>query len=259
MIVSYLLPLCKSLLGPDAVARCDDSLCEFREKVLSLQPFVKRENFGCICDNDKGKPPFRQTRGGKCRFCQIEISMKIIKTPIEGLLVIEPDVFGDARGFFQETYNEERYRAAGIEARFVQDNMSSSAYGVVRGLHFQRPPYTQAKLVQCIEGRVLDVAVDLRYGSPAFGQHFAVELSAENHRQFFIPRGFAHGFSVLSEHAVFSYKCDNLYHPEADGGILLTDPALGIDWHIPADKMILSEKDKHHPLLRDMPHALFKM
>ena len=160
--------------------------------------------------------------------------MNIIKTPIEGLLIIEPRVFNDARGFFEETYNEQRYREAGIDVRFVQDNLSASCYGVVRGLHFQRPPglhfqrppYTQSKLVTCIEGAVLDVAVDLRKGSPTFGQHVAVELSADNHRQFFIPKGFAHGFSVLSEHALFSYKCDELYHPEADGGILLSDPAL---------------------------------
>lgn len=167
--------------------------------------------------------------------------------------MIEPQVFGDNRGFFCETYNEERYKAAGITTDFVQDNMSSSTYGVVRGLHFQRPPYTQAKLVSCVVGKVLDVAVDLRKDSPTFGQWYSVELSAENHRQFFIPRGFAHGFSVLSETAVFTYKCDNLYHPEADGGLLLTDPALNIDWQVPADKMILSEKDKKHPLLQDLP------
>lgn len=178
--------------------------------------------------------------------------MNVLTTPIEGLLVIEPQVFKDARGYFVETYNEQRYREAGITAKFVQDNQSCSCYGVVRGLHFQRPPYTQAKLVCCTEGRVLDVAVDLRKESKTFGRWFAVELSAENHRQFYLPRGFAHGFSVLSERAVFSYKCDNLYHPEADGGILLSDPDIAIDWQIPADKMILSEKDKHHPLLRDL-------
>lgn len=175
--------------------------------------------------------------------------MQVITTPIEGLLVIEPQVFGDNRGYFVENYNEERYRAAGITAQFVQDNQSCSSYGVVRGLHFQRPPYTQAKLVSCVVGRVLDVAVDLRHDSPTFGQHYAVELSAENHRQFYIPKGFAHGFSVLSETAIFTYKCDELYHPEADGGILLMDDSLGIDWQVPQEKMILSEKDKHHPLL----------
>ena len=177
--------------------------------------------------------------------------MNIITTPIEGLLIIEPRVFEDARGFFEETYNEQRYREAGIDARFVQDNMSASCYGVVRGLHFQRPPYTQAKLVSCIVGSVLDVAVDLRKDSPTFGQHVAVELSADNHRQFFIPKGFAHGFSVLSNQAIFTYKCDELYHPEADGGILLSDPDLAIDWQVPEELRIISEKDKHHPLLKD--------
>lgn len=178
--------------------------------------------------------------------------MNILTTPIEGLLVIEPKLFRDARGYFVETYNEQRYFDAGIKARFVQDNQSCSTYGVVRGLHFQRPPYSQAKLVCCTRGRVLDVAVDLRKDSPTFGQWYSVELNEDNHRQFFIPRGFAHGFSVLSETAIFTYKCDNLYHPEADGGILLTDPALGIDWQVPADKMILSDKDTRHPLLAEL-------
>ena len=178
--------------------------------------------------------------------------MKIISTPIEGLLVIEPQVHADSRGYFVETYNEQRYREAGIDAQFVQDNQSCSCYGVVRGLHFQRPPYSQAKLVCCTVGRVLDVAVDLRKGSKTYGQGFSVELSEENKRQFFIPRGFAHGFSVLSEQAIFTYKCDNLYHPEADGGILLNDPDLAIDWQIPEEKRIISEKDKHHPLLKDL-------
>ena len=178
--------------------------------------------------------------------------MNVIKTPIEGLLVIEPQVFHDARGYFCETYNEQRYHEAGITAQFVQDNQSCSSYGVVRGLHFQRPPYTQAKLVSCTVGKVLDVAVDLRHDSPTYGKWYAVELSAENHSQFFIPRGFAHGFSVLSDTAVFTYKCDNLYHPEADGGLLLSDPALNIDWQVPAEKRILSEKDQKHPLLKDL-------
>ena len=177
--------------------------------------------------------------------------MEIIKTAIEGLLVIKPQVFVDARGYFVETYNEKRYREAGIDAQFVQDNQSCSSYGVVRGLHFQRPPYTQAKLVCCTVGRVLDIAVDLRKNSPTFGQWHSVELSAENHLQFFIPKGFAHGFSVLSETAVFTYKCDELYHPEADGGILLSDPDLAIDWQVPEELRILSEKDKKHPLLKD--------
>ena len=178
--------------------------------------------------------------------------MNIIKTPIEGLLVLEPQLFRDARGYFVETYNEQRYHEAGIDARFVQDNQSCSTYGVVRGLHFQRPPYTQAKLVCCTQGRVLDVAVDLRKDSKTFGQWFSVELTEENHRQFFIPRGFAHGFSVLSEKAVFTYKCDNLYHPEADGGILLSDPDLNIDWQVPEEHRILSDKDTKHPLLKDL-------
>lgn len=178
--------------------------------------------------------------------------MNVLTTPISGLLVVEPQVFRDSRGWFVESYNEARYRAAGIDACFVQDNRSCSSYGVVRGLHFQRPPYTQAKLVSCIVGKVLDVAVDLREGSATYGQHYSVELSADNHRQFYIPRGFAHGFSVLSETAVFTYKCDNLYHPEADGGLLLSDPALGIDWRIPEELRILSDKDKRHPLLQDL-------
>lgn len=177
--------------------------------------------------------------------------MEIIKTPIEGLLVIKPQVFVDARGYFVETYNEKRYREAGIDAQFVQDNQSCSSYGVVRGLHFQRPPYTQAKLVCCTVGRVLDIAVDLRKNSPTFGQWHSVELSAENHLQFFIPKGFAHGFSVLSETAVFAYKCDELYHPEADGGILLSDPDLAIDWQVPEELRILSEKDKKHPKMAE--------
>jgi dTDP-4-dehydrorhamnose 3,5-epimerase len=177
--------------------------------------------------------------------------MNIIKTPIEGLLVIEPQVFRDARGYFVETYNEQRYREAGIDTVFVQDNQSCSSYGVVRGLHFQRPPYTQAKLVCCTVGRVLDVAVDLRKDSPTFGQWYSVELTEENKRQFYIPRGFAHGFSVLSEQAIFTYKCDNLYHPEADGGLLLSDPDLAIDWQVPADKRIISDKDTKHPRMAD--------
>lgn len=178
--------------------------------------------------------------------------MNVIKTPIEGLLIIEPRVFHDARGYFVETYNEQRYREAGVDAMFVQDNQSCSTYGVVRGLHFQKPPYTQAKLVSCTKGRVLDVAVDLRMGSPTYGKWFSVELSEENHRQFYIPRGFAHGFSVLSEQAVFTYKCDNLYHPEAEGGLLLSDPDVAIDWQVPEDKRVISEKDTKHPLFKDL-------
>ena len=187
-----------------------------------------------------------------CIFARFLINnMEIIKTPIEGLLVIEPKVYKDARGYFVETYNEQRYREAGIDATFVQDNQSCSSYGVVRGLHFQRPPYSQAKLVCCTVGRVLDIAVDLRKESKTYGQWFGVELSEENKRQFFIPRGFAHGFSVLSNQAIFTYKCDNLYHPEADGGILLSDPDLAIDWQVPEDLRIISDKDTKHPLLKD--------
>lgn len=176
--------------------------------------------------------------------------MEIITTPIKDLLIVKPCVFDDARGYFLETYNAERYREAGIVQDFMQDNMSKSVYGVVRGLHFQRPPYSQAKLVSVTVGRVWDVAVDLRKNSPTYGRWHGVELTDENHLQFLIPRGFAHGFSVLSETAIFTYKCDNLYHPEADGGILFNDLDLGIDWKIPADKMILSAKDTKHPLLK---------
>lgn len=178
--------------------------------------------------------------------------MNVIKTPIEGLLIIEPRVFHDARGYFVETYNEQRYREVGVDATFVQDNQSCSTYGVVRGLHFQKPPYTQAKLVSCTKGRVLDVAVDLRKESPTYGKWYAVELSEENHRQFYIPRGFAHGFSVLSEQAVFTYKCDNLYHPEAEGGLLLSDPDVAIEWQVPEEMRVISEKDTKHPLFKDL-------
>ena len=177
--------------------------------------------------------------------------MEILTTPIKDLIIIQPRVFTDARGFFCETYNEERYSAMGINTHFVQDNQSKSSYGVVRGLHFQHSPHSQAKLVSVTVGKVWDVAVDLRKDSPTFGQWFGVELSDENHRQFFIPRGFAHGFSVLSETAIFSYKCDNLYHPEAEGGLLFNDSDLNIDWKIPTNQAIISEKDTRHPLLKD--------
>ena len=177
--------------------------------------------------------------------------MNVIKTAIEGLMVIEPRVFGDARGYFFESYNAHDFGAAIGEVSFVQDNESRSCYGVVRGLHFQKPPYAQAKLVRVVEGRVLDVAVDIRQGSPTYGRHVAVELSGDDHRQLFLPRGMAHGFAVLSETAVFQYKCDNLYHPESEGGIAWDDDTLAIDWHLPADKIILSDKDKLHPLFKD--------
>lgn len=177
--------------------------------------------------------------------------MEAIKTDIDGVFIIEPRVFSDARGYFFESYSERDFNAQVREIHFVQDNESKSSYGVMRGLHFQRPPFTQSKLVRCVKGAVLDVAVDIRKGSPTYGQHVAVELTEDNHRQFFVPRGFAHGFAVLSEEAVFQYKCDNFYHPEADGGINILDTSLGIDWRIPTDKAILSEKDTKHPLLAD--------
>ncbi|MDD3479779.1 MAG: dTDP-4-dehydrorhamnose 3,5-epimerase [Paludibacteraceae bacterium] len=178
--------------------------------------------------------------------------MEIIETPIKDLVIIKPRVFEDARGFFCETYNEERYQAAGIKQHFVQDNQSKSSYGVIRGLHFQLAPYSQAKLVSVSIGSVWDVAVDLRRNSPTFGQWYGVELTAENHLQFLIPQGFAHGFSVLSETALFTYKCDNLYHPEVDGGLMFNDPDLNIDWKIPVDKAIVSDKDMKHPFLKDL-------
>lgn len=177
--------------------------------------------------------------------------MEATKTNIDGVFIIEPRVFKDARGYFFESYSERDFNAQVREIHFVQDNESKSSYGVMRGLHFQRPPFTQSKLVRCVKGAVLDVAVDIRKGSPTYGQHVAVELTEDNHRQFFVPRGFAHGFAVLSEEAVFQYKCDNFYHPEADGGISILDTSLGIDWRIPTNKAILSEKDTKHPLLAD--------
>lgn len=165
-------------------------------------------------------------------------------TEIEGLYIIEPRVFGDERGYFMESYSHRDLESLIGPVIFVQDNESLSSYGVVRGLHFQKAPYTQAKLVRCVSGRVLDVAVDIRKGSPTFLKHVAVELSGDNHRMFFIPKGFAHGFSVLSETAVFQYKCDEYYHPEVDSGFQLLDSRLGIDWKVPADRMIMSEKDR---------------
>lgn len=170
--------------------------------------------------------------------------MNIIKTDIEGVVIIEPKVFGDSRGYFFESYSQRDFNSLVGEVNFVQDNESKSCYGVVRGLHFQKPPFEQSKLVRVVKGKVLDVAVDIREGSPTFGKHVAVELSEDNHRQLFIPKGFAHGFSVLSEEAVFQYKCDNFYAPEYEGAIAWDDPALGIDWRIPVDKVIISEKDK---------------
>lgn len=175
--------------------------------------------------------------------------MEVIKTDIEGPLIIEPKVFGDARGYFFESFSQREFDAKVGELRFVQDNESCSRRGVMRGLHFQMPPFTQAKLVRCVRGAVLDVAVDIRRGSPTYGRHVAVELTEDNHRQFFVPKGFAHGFSVLSGVAVFQYKCDEFYHPEADAGISILDESLGIDWRIPLEEAVLSEKDTRHPLL----------
>ena len=175
--------------------------------------------------------------------------MNIIQTEIDGLVVIEPRVFGDDRGYFFESFNEREFREKVGDIQFVQDNESKSRYGVLRGLHFQKGEHAQAKLVRVVSGAVLDVAVDLRPGSPTYGKHHAEVLSGENHRQMFIPRGFAHGFSVLSEEVVFQYKCDNFYCPASEGAIAWNDPDLAIDWRIPAEAVILSEKDKHHPFL----------
>ena len=177
--------------------------------------------------------------------------MEVIKTAIDGVVIIEPTVFKDARGYFFESFSQREFDEKVRPINFVQDNESMSSYGVMRGLHFQALPFTQSKLVRCVKGRVLDVAVDIRKGSPTYGQHVAVELTEDNHRQFFVSRGFAHGFAVLSEIAVFQYKCDNFYHPEADGGISILDESLGIDWKIPIDKALLSAKDTKHALLKD--------
>ena len=177
--------------------------------------------------------------------------MKVIKTPIEGVVIIEPTVFGDERGYFFESFSQREFAEQVRPVNFVQDNESKSKYGVVRGLHFQKGADAQSKLVRVVEGRVLDVAVDIRKGSPTFGQHVAVELSAGNKRQFFVPRGFAHGFAVLSESATFQYKCDNYYAPQSEGDVAWDDPALGIDWQIPAEEVILSAKDAHHPTLAE--------
>ena len=182
--------------------------------------------------------------------------MNVIKNAIDGVLIIEPKIFGDSRGYFFEIFSHREFDEKvtpilGHKVNFVQDNESMSSYGVMRGLHFQRPPFTQSKLVRCVKGAVLDVAVDIRKGSPTYGQHVAVELTEDNHRQFFVPRGFAHGFAVLSDTAVFQYKCDEFYHPEADGGISIVDESLGIDWKIPTEEALLSEKDTKHACLND--------
>ena len=175
--------------------------------------------------------------------------MEVIKTKINGVYIIEPRIFEDSRGYFFESFSQREFDEKIGPITFVQDNESKSSYGVMRGLHFQRPPFTQSKLVRCVKGAVLDVAVDIRKGSPTYGQHVAVELSEDNHRQFFISKGFAHGFAVLSDVAVFQYKCNDFYHPEADSGINILDESLGINWRIPTDKAILSEKDSKYPFL----------
>lgn len=177
--------------------------------------------------------------------------MEIIKTDIEGVLVIKPHLFEDERGYFFESFSQRDFEKYVMNTVFVQDNESKSQYGVLRGLHFQKAPYSQSKLVRVIKGAVLDVAVDIRQGSPTFGKYVSVELSESNHLQLFIPRGFAHGFSVLTNEAIFQYKCDNFYVPQSEGAIAWDDPEIGIDWKIPADKIILSEKDKSHPYLKD--------
>lgn len=178
--------------------------------------------------------------------------MEIIKTDIEGVLILDPKVFGDSRGYFLESFNAHEFEEkTDLRINFVQDNESFSRYGVLRGLHFQLPPFAQSKIVRCVKGKVLDVAVDIRRNSATYGKHVAVELSEDNHRQMFLPKGFAHGFAVLSDDAIFQYKCDEFYHPEAESGISLLDKSLGIDWCIPADKVLLSGKDLSYPLFDD--------
>ena len=178
--------------------------------------------------------------------------IEIIKTEIPGVLIIEPKVFGDNRGYFMESFNAREFsEKTGVDISFVQDNESMSRYGVLRGLHFQLPPYTQSKLVRVVRGRVLDVAVDIRKGSPTYGKYVSCEMTEENKRQFFVPKGFAHGFCVLSEVAVFQYKCDEFYHPEAEGALAWNDETVGINWPIAIEDVVLSEKDKHHPCLKD--------
>lgn len=178
--------------------------------------------------------------------------MEVIETKIPGVVIIEPRLFPDARGYFFESFSKREFEEKVGKIEFVQDNESKSSYGVLRGLHFQKPPYAQSKLVRVVKGAVLDVAVDIRKGSPTFGQHVAVELTEDNHRQFFIPRGFAHGFAVLTDEVIFQYKCDNFYAPASEGAIAWDDPDLGIDWRVPAEKVILSEKDKKHPRLKEI-------
>lgn len=177
--------------------------------------------------------------------------MDIIETEIKGVLIVKPRIFYDKRGYFFESFSEREFCEKVMPVKFVQDNESLSSYGVIRGLHFQRPPFTQSKLVRCVKGAVLDIAVDIRKGSPTYGKYVAAELNEENHLQFYVPRGFAHGFAVLSDVAVFQYKCDNYYAPQSEGGIQLKDKSLGIDWIIPEGKAIISEKDAINPLLEE--------
>lgn len=179
--------------------------------------------------------------------------MNCIKTELEGVVIIEPRVFSDERGYFFESFSQKEFEEKVCKTVFVQDNESKSSYGVLRGLHFQKPPFAQSKLVRVVKGAVLDVAVDIRRDSPTFGLHLAVELTEENHRQFFIPRGFAHGFVVLSQEVVFQYKCDNFYHPESEGAIAWNDEDLGIDWWVSPEDIVLSTKDSKNPLLKDAP------
>lgn len=186
------------------------------------------------------------------KWCVPGFGRLLIKTPIDGLVIIDPRLFKDSSGYFFESFNQQEFEDKVCKTTFVQDNESKSVYGVIRGLHFQKPPFAQSKLVRVVKGAVLDVVVDIRKDSPTFGQYVAVELTEENHRQFFIPRGFAHGFSVLSEEVVFQYKCDNFYAPKCEGAIAWDDPDLGIDWRIPMDKAILSEKDRKHPILKEL-------
>ncbi|WP_315047761.1 dTDP-4-dehydrorhamnose 3,5-epimerase [Capnocytophaga sputigena] len=178
--------------------------------------------------------------------------MKVIKTKLEGVVIIEPQVFFDDRGYFFESFSQQRFKEQVAPITFVQDNESKSSYGVLRGLHFQKPPFAQSKLVRVVKGKVLDVAVDLRKGSPTFGQYESVVLSEENKRQFFIPQGFAHGFAVLSEEAIFQYKCDNYYAPQSEGSVRWNDPTIAIDWQLPEKDIILSAKDEKAPLLSQL-------
>ena len=178
--------------------------------------------------------------------------MEVLKTLIDGVVIIEPRLFKDGRGYFFESFKQKEFEEKVCKTTFVQDNESKSSYGVIRGLHFQKSPFGQSKLVRVVKGAVLDVAVDIRKGSPTFGQHVSVELTEDNHRQFFIPRGFAHGFSVLSDEVIFQYKCDNFYAFQYEGGIAWDDPDLGIDWRIPVNRVLLSGKDRLYPVLKDV-------